>query len=118
MEFMGTGMLSTLGCGCCCLAVVAVVGVAGILGMRRSRNAEGAVGGVPDAPERGSSTNARLTHMEHAPAEPAANRVVNRTLPREVVDTTRPAAPSQPGPSAAPRVISPSPTFVPPADED
>ena len=71
MEFMGTGMLSTLGCGCCCLAVVAVVGVAGILGMRRSRNAEGAVGGVPDAPARGSSTNARLTHMEHAPAEPA-----------------------------------------------
>jgi hypothetical protein len=56
--------------------------------------------------------------MEHAPAEPAANRVVNRSLPREVVDTTRPAAPSQPAPSAAPRVISPSPTFVPPADED
>ncbi len=118
MEFLGTGMLSTLGCGCCCLAVVAVVGVAGILGMRRSGNAEGAVGGVPDAPERGSSTSARLTHMEHALPEPGPNRVVSRTLPREVVDTTRPAAPSPPASSGGPRVLAPSPTFVPPADED
>ncbi len=114
MEFMGTGMLSTLGCGCCCLAVVVVVGIAGLLGMRGRGPSEAAVG-VPDSPERGSSTNARLTHMENA--DPVAAKVQLRTLPREVVDTTRPAAPA-PAPSVSPRVIPASPTFVPPADED
>lgn len=118
MEFMGTGMLSTLGCGCCCLAVVVVVGIAGLLGMRGRGRSEAAVG-VPAAPERGSSTNARLTHMENAHAAPSAPPAPQRSLPREVVDTAKPPTPSAaPSASPGPRVIPASPTFVPPADED
>jgi hypothetical protein len=116
MEFMGTGMLTTLGCGCCCLAVVAVVGVAGVLGMRRRARTEAAVGGVEEAPERGSSTAARLTYMENAaPAPSPAPRQASplRELPRQVADTTRPGSGG-----GGPRVVRPTETFVPPADEE
>lgn len=147
MEFMGTGMMTTLACGCCCLAVVIVVGVAAVLGMRRRGQAgSGGVGDTPEAPARGSSTNARLTYMEEplpASAEaatvqlrplpksvPPAGQSVNRPPPVPDGTTPRPAPqPEAPRPAAGPtpppapppggpRVIAPNPTFIPPADDE
>ena len=66
MEFLGSGMMTALGCGCCCLAVVVVVGIAGLLGTRRKRAAPAVVSGGGAAPLRGSATTARLTMMEEA----------------------------------------------------
>jgi uncharacterized iron-regulated membrane protein len=67
-----SGMLSGVGCGCCCLAVAFVLVVAGVMAWQRRRDAPAAVPGTVAAPERGSSTSARLTFMgQPAPASPS-----------------------------------------------
>ena len=131
MDFLGSGMMSALGCGCCCLAVVVVVGIAGLLGTRRKREAPAAVGEGNAAPLRGSSTNARLTLMEEAQEAEVRKERADRALPRgrppsppKSIPPAGPPSPDTPAPRveplgglriAPPPVAEPEPIEVPPA---
>ncbi len=129
MEFMGSGMMTVLSCGCCCLAVVILVGVVAVLGTRRRASASGGAGDTPAAPARGSSTNARLTYMDEplanageaatvqlrplpksVPPAQGAGQSVNRSVPVPDGTVPRPAPQPQGGASgAATRPPSPAP---------
>lgn len=120
MGIFESGILSGIGCGCCCAAVAAVLAIAAVLGFRGKRGAVAPLPGQPAAPARGSSTQARLTFMGEPEATEVDETVQLRPSPRgtptpaaSVPHATASAPPVPPGlvgPGKAPRILTPAPT--------
>ena len=123
MGIFESGIVSGIGCGCCCLAVAAVLLIAGVLAFRGKRGAAPPLPGHPAVPVRGSSTSARLTFMGEPEPTEADETVQLRPAPRGTppppppvapVAAATPSAPPLPpglaGSGKGPRILTPAPT--------